>query len=623
MKIKRISVFVLSVLMILGLFSACGDKGGSTSSDSASSGLDAGELVHSYINTADVNFLDSDGEATYRIVRPEQAEDNVSILGSTVFKAYKSQYNASPANVTDAEEKKDRAEILIGETNRDSTAKAKEILNAEGTGRADEYIICTIGSDIVIVGITDDATITAVNYFCENFLKQSTITGGINHFFTDPNAFKPLTIFGTKRLSSIKIVRPIYNVSYLTQTETNNLMDAILKNNGYVLELQKDRVASNTGNKTDGSGTLTTTEAAEYEIIIGNCDREGVNIISDPDTYEIRIEDKKIFLNGGSAHATALAVSEFSKIVAANSDITSALSVASGSYNETIQSYDSATTYKWVWGDYFNGTVIDESIWDVRWDEGTDYPTDATGRSPMRGSSKYKNNYVKDGNFVIAAVMDSEHYYGGRITSETMMQYLYGYIEISDIHPKGVGMWTSLWGISTTHMGVGPVTDSTTMYMSETDVEECYGYGTWAYGNTFAWPTSYGKAQLGFDETNKGIVHVNNATYSDDDRGFWMDFHTFGYEWLDQTHVRFTRDGEAYVDQQLREGAEQLAYSLPTYMQISMVFGSSNKPLTTDQKELTETNKFIVDWIALYQKSGQSMWRTSSSKTTDWKLVHS
>ncbi len=57
--------------------------------------------------------------------------------------------------------------------------------------------------------------------------------------------------------------------------------------------------------KTDGSGTLTVTDAAEYEIIIGNCKRDGVSIISDPDKYEIRIEDKKIFLNGGSAHATA------------------------------------------------------------------------------------------------------------------------------------------------------------------------------------------------------------------------------------------------------------------------------------------------------------------------------
>ena len=622
MKAKRFFAAALMVLMVLGLFGACGKKE-NTSSGSASSGPDASELVNSYINTADVSFLDADGEATYRVVRPEEAASEVSLLGSLVFKTYKAQYNVSPANVTDSEEKNDRAEILIGKTNRDSTAKALQILNAEGSGRADEYIICTIGKDIVIVGSSDESTIAAANYFCDNYLKQNPVSGGINYFFSDPNAYKPLTIFGLNHLSSIKVVRPIYNVSYLTQNETNSLLDAILKNNGYALELQKDQVASNTGNKTDGSGTLTVTDAAEYEIIIGNCKRDGVNIISDPDKYEIRIEDKKIFLNGGSAHATALAVSEFTKIISANTEITPALSVASGSYDEVIKSYDSASTYKWVWGDYFDGTSINESIWDVRWDEGTNYPTDATGRSPMRGSSKLKNNYVKDGCFYIAAEMDTEHYYGGRITTDTMMQYLYGYLEISDIHPKGVGMWTSLWGVSVLHSGTGPITDKNVIYGSETDVEECYGDGTWVYGNTFAWPTAYGKTQLGIPADKTGAVHVNNARHSDDDRGFWMDFHTFGYEWVDQTRVRFTCDGEAYVDQELREGAEQLAYSQPTYMQISMVFGSSNQGLTTDEKELTETNKFITDWIALYQKTGQTMWQTSRKNAMDWKITHS
>lgn len=170
MKAKRFFAAALMVLMVLGLFGACGKKE-NTSSGSASSGPDASELVNSYINTADVSFLDADGEATYRIVRPEEASNDVSLLGSLVFKTYKAQYNVSPANVTDSEEKNDRAEILIGKTNRDSTAKALQILNAEGSGRADEYIICTIDKDIVIVGSSDESTITAANYFCDNYLK--------------------------------------------------------------------------------------------------------------------------------------------------------------------------------------------------------------------------------------------------------------------------------------------------------------------------------------------------------------------------------------------------------------------------------------------------------------------
>lgn len=96
MKAKRFFAAALMALMVLGLFGACGKKE-NTSSGSASSGPDASELVNSYINTADVSFLDADGEATYRIVRPEEASNDVSLLGSLVFKTYKAQYNVSPA----------------------------------------------------------------------------------------------------------------------------------------------------------------------------------------------------------------------------------------------------------------------------------------------------------------------------------------------------------------------------------------------------------------------------------------------------------------------------------------------------------------------------------------------
>ncbi len=85
MKAKRFFAAALMVLMVLGLFGACGKKE-NTSSGSASSGPDASELVNSYINTADVSFLDADGEATYRIVRPEEASNDVSLLDRSFLK---------------------------------------------------------------------------------------------------------------------------------------------------------------------------------------------------------------------------------------------------------------------------------------------------------------------------------------------------------------------------------------------------------------------------------------------------------------------------------------------------------------------------------------------------------
>lgn len=101
-----------------------------------------------------------------------------------------------------------------------------------------------------------------------------------------------------------------------------------------------------------------------------------------------------------------------------------------------------------------------------------------------------------------------------------------------------------------------------------------------------------------------------------------MDFHTYGYEWLDNTHVRFTCDGEVYADQQLREGPEQIAYSQPAYLKLSLACGSGNhgQP-TTDPDEWTNTNKYIVDWVHIYQKDGQSLWSTDMLHG-DFKKIH-
>lgn len=105
-----------------------------------------------------------------------------------------------------------------------------------------------------------------------------------------------------------------------------------------------------------------------------------------------------------------------------------------------------------------------------------------------------------------------------------------------------------------------------------------------------------------------GTVHVNNRMSALDDRGFWMDFHTFGYEWIDNTHVRFTCDGYVYADQQLREGAEQLAYSQPANVIIGYAVGSGNHGTpTTDPDAWQNTNKFVNDWVYIYQLAGQDL----------------
>ena len=157
-------------------------------------------------------------------------------------------------------------------------------------------------------------------------------------------------------------MRPIYNVSYLTQLETEKLCDLLYEKTGYDVPIVHDNVSKNNPDPNQRGGILEKTTATEYEIIIGNCDREVVKQPKVADYYEIRIEDKKIYLNSGSPYATTMAVSEFIKMVESNDTIDSNMSVSNANYRQVLKDYDSKTYYRPTWYDEFNGTEIDEKI---------------------------------------------------------------------------------------------------------------------------------------------------------------------------------------------------------------------------------------------------------------------
>ncbi len=601
----RITALLLCLLTIVSLMGACGKK------DEGDAQSDTG------LSTADINFV-VDGAAAYRIVRPDSL-DNGGSLSSAIYKAYKDKLGVTAKHDSDVSLTDEAAEILIGETNREASSVAFELLLQNGTKRYDEFIICTIGDDIVINGVTPFATEKAVEYFIENYMNSATVAGGINYVHNTSANYTDVAIFGKTDLYGLNIVRPIYNVSYVTQLQTDKLIDLFKTKTGYELYNVNDQTASTTGNSTDGNGTLTPNTPAEYEIIIGNCVRDGVRQITDFNEYEIRVEANKIFLNGGSPYATAMAVSEFIKLVEANTAITADMNVASGNYATDVKGYDSASYYTVTWKEDFTGTAVDTNTWALNLDATSGY---ANGdKKTYRGSSTLKNNYIKDGKFYIEGVTDDKGYYGGLIDTYEKFCYKYGYIELSCIKPKGDGFWTSLWTNSYGSGNDGPEDVRELLYFSETDVEECYGQGgNWVYGNTYAWPTKYGKdsGMVVVPDGKIGHIHINNKKDCDDDRGFWMDFHTFGFEWKEDYTVAFTVDGRPWVEWQLREGAERHAYSYPVYLKLSMACGTSGK-FPDNDFEIKNTNKFITEYVHIYQTKGQKTYYKNG--TGPWKTV--
>ncbi|MBQ3550562.1 MAG: hypothetical protein IJA41_06235, partial [Clostridia bacterium] len=293
---KKLS-FILCIALIVSLFVGCG---GDSNDGTASGGsADKGDIF----STEAVNYV-ANGESVYRIIRPEESTDAETSVAASLFKQVKAAHGVSIKNVDDANKGDDVYEILIGNTNRPETAKVREWFKANVTKRSDGYIICTVGKKIVIYGNCDDALQNAADYYVQNLLKTPQ-TAGIKYTYTPEGEFVDFAINGAS-IGEFSIVRPRLNSSYLTYAEIEKFVETTYKNTGYKLTINDDTV----------------TDEADYEIIVGDCQRPNVTKIESRDEYKVTVSGKKIYINGGSHQATTIAVSELAKKLGSTTALT-------------------------------------------------------------------------------------------------------------------------------------------------------------------------------------------------------------------------------------------------------------------------------------------------------------
>ena len=397
---KKLS-FILCIALIVSLFVGCG---GDSNDGTASGGsADKGDIF----STEAVNYV-ANGESVYRIIRPENGTDAEVAAASLLFKQYR-DLHATIKNTADTEDGTDVYEILLGNTNRPETEKAKNWLLDNNGGRYDDYIICTIGKKIVIYGNSDDAFNKAVNYFVKNFLAAPQ-SAGIKYVYTAAGDFSDVTINGVT-IGKFSIVRPHFNSSYLTYAELEKMIETLYQKSGFKPKIVDD----------------TETDEAEYEIIVGDCQRPNVTKIDNRDEYKVTVSGKKIYINGGSHQATTIAVSELTKKLGTTTALTDADSFE-GSYSETVKTYDAATYYTprfWddfddITGDHVNANGLDTTKWAL-----TTSSTAGHGGYKAKRATDPEHVFVSDGMFHIYPYVDHDkmEFYGGFLETSNLMRF--------------------------------------------------------------------------------------------------------------------------------------------------------------------------------------------------------
>lgn len=573
---KKALSLILVLLLSFGMLAGCGGS----DDKKTENGSNVGTAGDTEFSKATVNYLNSEGKSNYRIVRPEDDEAMFNVA-SDIYKALKDNVKGL-SNTADSSDGSDAYEILVGNTNRPESKFAYDYLVQNIGGRFDDYIVCTIGKKIVINGLSDSAVANAAKYYLDNFTKSMTIEGGIMYTHKTEGSFTDITVNG-ENISKFSIIRPHFNVSYLTQMEIDKIHEYVKNTTGFEVEIYDDADFAE----------------SEYEIIVGEADRSGVEKIdkNDTDKYFIKISGKKVYINGGSTYATALGVTEFCKMLKSGT-VTDANTVASGSYSTAVASYDKATYYTPTWLEDFKGTELDITKWmHLGWN--------GEGQNGKK-SYRSENTYSFDGEyFTITPYQDEVGYYGGMLRTHRDMCYIYGYVEESAKIPTAKGFWTALWTGDTT--GVGLYGDEQAakeqLLGNEIDINENFG-ANYVAANCHSWPTELGEA-AGYKHTSCDGNEMSNLKkyYPDTGVDLHDDFHTYGFMWTPE-YMSFTCDGRVYFTYNFTTEQDYLSFNQKMHLTLSMAVGlksgSTSIALATED-DWANRSTLVVDYVHLYQ----------------------
>ena len=589
---KRVISLLLCLCMLVTTFVGC-SKSKQTNANAAEQWI--GEQMLLYPN----------GKIAFRIIRGADATPEIIGYAGKIKSEIKERLDITAEYKPDVVvEKEGLIEVCVGETNREGYKEIyDEIVNYREMHDYD-WTIQMVGEKIFIVGGSNVALELAVDYFIDMFCST------LGTIITSEYCYKfkyefsdSFSINGENEFDDYKIVMPKYNLSYIVGRELDSLADAIKRYNGSEVKIVTDRE-----------------KKGDKEIIISDfTDRGGVANLSDRDDWQITVKGNKVYIEGGHNYSNAIAVSELAKYVKDGKHLKDG-DVIKGKYSKTIEEYDEETYYRLTLKDEFDGSY-DATIWDSPTENLSNAYGGAFGYQQIL---RPENNYVEDGKFVGFASYDTakKEFYGTRLTSENKVWVKYGFVEMSAIIPSGAGYWSSFWLL-------GPTAGN----HIEVDIFEQFSIGS-------ALKQSILHHGSGFTSTVSAMNNlVKKNTMEGQHQKTWYfvpegedlsdTYHTIGFEW-DENDCRMTMDGRVLYEMDY-SADETLSKAFQQYhrMRIGLTVGHSNDdkhkghrpakntpdseiidrvpPVDLNGAYWTETNKYIIDYVHVFQTAGQGV----------------
>lgn len=242
--------------------------------------------------------------------------------------------------------------------------------------------------------------------------------------------------------------------------------------------------------------------------------------------------------------------------------------------------------YKLVWSDEFNGTELDESVWN--------YNTGGNGwgnNEKQYYTKRAENIRVQNGCLEIEGrkeQYENNEYTSARIHSKGKKDFKYGRVESRIKFPGGKGTWPAFWMLGAA--GNWP-------NCGEIDIIE--HVGSLPKRASFALHTA---AKNGTRGNNWSQVQWFDNPLEDD-------FHVYGIEWAQEEKdgkdvIRFTVDGVQYAEswEGQIDNNDTWPFNKAHYIIFNFAIGG-NMGGTIDDAIFDTQRIMYVDWVRVYQRS--------------------
>lgn len=299
-------------------------------------------------------------------------------------------------------------------------------------------------------------------------------------------------------------------------------------------------------------------------------------------TFDLEVtwssSDPAVATVSNTGHVTALAPG--------NTTIT--LATAMESVTARVSVEHSWGEYTMVWSDEFDGSALDESVWNFN------LGGNGWGNNEKQYyTSRPENIRVQNGCLEIEARKEqyqNNEYTSARIHSKGKKEFKYGKMEARIKFPGGAGTWPAYWMLGNT--GNWP-------NCGEIDIIEHVG-------------SLDKRASFALHTTMKNGTRGNNWSKTQwFDYNLSDDFHIYAIEWAQEEKdgkdvIRFFVDGVQYAEawEEQIDNNDYWPFNKPNYFIFNLAIGG-NMGGTVDDSIFDQPRIMYVDWVRVWQRAEQ------------------